>query len=43
MEMDQDADLGWAPPEENERNLMEELWHLTRIAVRNWLRNPPPV
>jgi len=42
MEMDQDAHFGWAPPEQKERDLMDELWGLTRIAVRNWLKNPPP-
>jgi hypothetical protein len=43
MEMDQDADLGWAPPEQNEKELMENLWHLTRMAMRNWLKNPLPI
>lgn len=42
MEMDQDAHFGWAPPEQNENNLMDELWGLTRIAMRNWIKNPPP-
>ena len=42
MEMDQDADFGWAPPEQIEKDLIDELWGLTRIAMRNWLRNPPP-
>src|SRR6266496_1359269 len=42
MEMDQDAHFGWAPPEQKERDLMDELWALTRIAMRNWLKNPPP-
>jgi hypothetical protein len=40
MEMDQDAGFGWAPPEQNEQDLLDELWGLTRIALRNWLRNP---
>ena len=40
MEMDRDADFGWAPPEQKEKDLMDELWGLTRIAMRNWLRNP---
>lgn len=43
MEMDQDAHFGWAPPEQNERDLMDELWGLTRIAMRNWLTNTDPV
>ena len=38
--MDQDSDFGWAPPEQNDKDLLEELWGLTRIAMRNWLRNP---
>lgn len=42
MEMDQDADFGWAPPEQNEKDLVDELWGLTRIAMRNWIKNPPP-
>jgi len=37
MEMDQDAHFGWAPPEQKERDLMNELWGLTRVAMRNWL------
>jgi hypothetical protein len=40
MEMDQDAHFGWAPPEQREEDLVRELWGLTRIAMRNWLRNP---
>jgi hypothetical protein len=42
MEMDRDAHFGWAPPEQKEKDLMDELWGLTRIAVRNWLKNPLP-
>ena len=41
MEMDQDAHFGWAPPEQKEKDLMDELWGLTRIAMRHWLKNPP--
>src|SRR5205823_6606449 len=26
MEMDQDADFGWAPPEQKEKDLIHELW-----------------
>jgi hypothetical protein len=40
MQMDQDAHFGWAPPEQKERDLMDELWRLTRVAIRNWLKNP---
>ncbi len=35
MEMDLDAHFGWAPPEQKEMDLTDELWGLTRIAVRN--------
>ncbi|MBI2025729.1 hypothetical protein HYT04_03010 [Candidatus Kaiserbacteria bacterium] len=41
MQLDQDLAFGWAPPWWNERDLHEELWGLTRVAIRNWLRNPP--
>jgi hypothetical protein len=43
MTLDEDRSFGWDPPWWNERELHEELWTVTRIAVRNWLRNPPPV
>ena len=42
MQMDQDAPFGWAPPQQTEKDLMDELWGLARIAVRNWLKKPPP-
>jgi hypothetical protein len=42
MTIDEDIAFGWDPPWWNERELHEELWKLTRIAVRNWLRDPPP-
>ena len=42
MRMDQDTDFGWGPPEQDEKDIMEELAGLTRMAVRNWLKNPPP-
>jgi hypothetical protein len=41
MQLDQDLAFGWDPPWWNERELHEELWGLTRVAVRNWLKNPP--
>jgi hypothetical protein len=41
MQVDQDLDFGWDPPGWNERELHEELWSLTRVAVRNWLKNHP--
>jgi len=41
MQLDQDHAFGWDPPWWNERELNEELRRLTRVAVRNWLKNPP--
>jgi hypothetical protein len=45
MQLDQDYAFGaaWDPPQLIERDLHEELWSLTRIALRNWLKNPPAV
>jgi hypothetical protein len=42
MAMDQDARLGWDPPQADLDDVMRELWGLTRIAVRNWLKSQPP-
>jgi hypothetical protein len=39
MLIDQDLDFGWDPPGWNQRELNEELWSITRIAMRNWLKN----
>lgn len=41
MEFDHDRAFGWDPPWWNERELHEELWGLVRVALRNWLRDPP--
>lgn len=41
MVIDQEGAFGWDPPWWNERELHEELWTVTRAAMRNWLRNPP--
>jgi len=41
MEMDRDADFGWSPPEQGDKDLMEELWGLTKLSMRNWLKTPP--
>jgi hypothetical protein len=38
MQLDQDRPFGWDPPGWNEYELNSELWSLTRIAARNWLR-----
>jgi hypothetical protein len=40
--MDEDCAFGWDPSWWNEQELQQELWTLTRTAVRNWLRDPPP-
>jgi hypothetical protein len=39
MERDKDADFGWAPPEKVEGDLLDELWSLTRTAIRNWIKS----
>jgi hypothetical protein len=42
MELDQDRAFGaWDPPWWNEVELHRELRGLTRLALRNWLKNPP--
>ncbi len=43
MEMDQDLAFGWDPPGWNERELHSKLWSITRLALRNWLKNPPAI
>jgi hypothetical protein len=40
MLMDQDLAFGWDPPGSEEDNLHRELWSITRLALRNWLKNP---
>lgn len=42
MALDQDLAFGWDPSWWNERELHSELWGVTRIALRNWLKNPAP-
>ena len=41
MQLDQDLAVGWHPPGLDERELHDELWGLTRAALRNWLTSPP--
>src|SRR5207245_2007957 len=41
MQMDQDAYFGWDPVEFKEDELLRELWALTQVAMRNWLKSPP--
>ena len=43
MQLDQDLAHRWDPPWWNELELHEELWGLTRVALRNWLKNPPAI
>ncbi len=40
MELDQYISFGWSPPKWNEYELHNELWGITRFALRNWLKNP---
>jgi hypothetical protein len=41
MQLDQDLTFGFDPSDSNEDELRRELWSITRIALRNWLKNPP--
>jgi hypothetical protein len=43
MDIDEDLDFGWDPPCWNQRELHNELWSVTRIALRNWLKCPQSV
>lgn len=39
MQLDQDLLIGgWDPPKRNERELHDELWEITQVALRNWLK-----
>jgi hypothetical protein len=40
IQLDRDRALGWDPPWWNEREIQWELWGVTRVALRNWLKNP---
>jgi hypothetical protein len=37
---DEDLAIGWDPPWENQTRLHGELWLITRIALRSYLKNP---
>jgi hypothetical protein len=37
---DEGRAIGWDPPWSNQNDLHRELWTITRIAMRNYLRNP---
>jgi hypothetical protein len=39
MQMDQALDVGLNPPEFIEYELHGELWDITSLALRNWLKN----
>ncbi len=39
MQLDQDLAFGWDPAYLNQRELHNDLWSLTRIALRNWLKD----
>jgi hypothetical protein len=41
MQVDQDFAYGLAPPWWNEHELLDDLWGLTRVALRNWLKSSP--
>jgi hypothetical protein len=41
MQHDQDPIFGWDPPEWDERELHRDLWSVTKVALRNWLKSPP--
>jgi hypothetical protein len=38
MQLDEDLAFGWDPPWQDEQELNRELWGLTRVALRNWLK-----
>jgi hypothetical protein len=41
MQLDQNLAFGWDPPWRNEHELLEDLWGLTQVALRNWLKELP--
>lgn len=41
IEIDYALALGWDPPWWNQRELLWDLSSLTRVALRNWLKNQP--
>ena len=42
MQLDQDRHFGVDPPGWDQTELHRELWSLTKIAARNWLKDPSP-
>jgi len=41
MQLDQDLAFGFDPSDFNESELHTECWSITRLAIRNWLKDPP--
>jgi hypothetical protein len=41
MQIDQNLHFGWDPPGFKEDELHRELWSITRLGLRNWLKSPP--
>jgi hypothetical protein len=41
MHLDRDLSFVWDPSSLNQDELQRELWGLTRVAARSWLKNPP--
>jgi hypothetical protein len=41
MQLDQDLAFGFDPWDFNESEIQRDLSSITRIAIRNWLKNPP--
>ena len=39
MLFDENRVFGWDPPGSNQTDLHNELWSLTRMAARNWLKS----
>lgn len=43
MELDESIPfMGWSPPGFKENELYNGMWRVTRTALRNWLKSPPP-
>ena len=43
MQLDQDIAFGWDPHWRDEGELQEDLWGLTRVALRNWPKEQPAI
>ena len=41
IESGQDGDFGWGPPAQTGEDMIRELWGLTKLSMRNWLKSPP--